>query len=279
MTDTTSQKAKRNARPWSPEEEETLRLLVAEGKTGKEISQALGRSCPSLWFRARKIGAKLDASPIKWTPEEDEILQRLFPTHSNKQIGDLIGRAKDAVSKRAMLLGITKPRGTRRIGHYSKWSSEQVTALKSMYAQKMDHADIATELGRTLVSVQQKLFSLRLISKERFAPIGFERVNSSGLLLRKISNSGTKSQNWKRVDVIEWEAAFGPIPEGYTLFVANKYLPRTLNNMRLVRKDELWAAITGYHMPPETKELVSLKRQLEREVAMQRRKQSKALTQ
>lgn len=101
------------------------------------------------------------------------------------------------------------------------------------------------------------------ISKEKKPiPIGGERVNSKGLLLRKISNTGNQHRDYKRVDVIEWERRNGPLPEGMILVVVNPYLPRTPENMQPMTAQQLTARISGQETCPELKELFLLQRQL-----------------
>lgn len=55
------------------------------------------------------------------------------------------------------------------------------------------------------------------IAQKNYKPIGFERISEDGYRERKINDGPVFKDRWQLVQRIEWEAANGPIPEGYAL--------------------------------------------------------------
>lgn len=46
---------------------------------------------------------------VAWSPEEDEIIRRLYSTHTTKEIANQLHRPAGSVGTRADKLGLTKP--------------------------------------------------------------------------------------------------------------------------------------------------------------------------
>ncbi|MNT17344.1 hypothetical protein D3C72_1524880 [compost metagenome] len=196
-----------------------------------------------------------------WTQEETERLRRMYPDHEVKDIATALNRPFFATERRAADLHLRK-RGPLRL-----WSDADDDVLRAQYGEGKRPAEIGLYMGRTAKSVCQRLERLGLRRQKDTRPIGYEYTDKkSGLTRRKIAEAPhSRAANWRRVDVIEWEQVNGPVPDGYTLMITNTHLPRTTSNLRLIRKDELWGTITGNLLPPEARELVRLKRQIERE--------------
>lgn len=55
------------------------------------------------------------------------------------------------------------------------------------------------------------------IAQKHYKPIGFERITEDGYRERKINDGPVFKDRWQLVQRIEWEAANGPIPEGFAL--------------------------------------------------------------
>lgn len=54
-------------------------------------------------------------------------------------------------------------------------------------------------------------------ANENYQPIGTERVSEDGYRERKVHDGLPMQSRWQLVQRIEWEAANGPVPEGYAL--------------------------------------------------------------
>lgn len=55
------------------------------------------------------------------------------------------------------------------------------------------------------------------IAQKNYKPIGYERITEDGYRERKVNDGLPFKDRWQLVQRIEWEAANGPIPEGYAL--------------------------------------------------------------
>lgn len=55
------------------------------------------------------------------------------------------------------------------------------------------------------------------IAQKNYKPIGYERVSVDGYRERKVNDDLPFKDRWQLVQRLEWEAANGPIPDGYAL--------------------------------------------------------------
>lgn len=74
-----------------------------------------------------------------------------------------------------------------------------------------------------------------------YKPIGTERLSRDGYLERKIHDGMPLQSRWRAVHLIEWEAANGPVPEGYCL--------KCLDGNRLNTDPSNWEAIPRAVLP------------------------------
>lgn len=202
-----------------------------------------------------------------WSVREMDILRHFYARFSVQEIAKILGRSFNASQQKASELCLSKGPKQRR------WESSEDVILRTRYSQGCSTGEIGVLLSRSSRSVSDRLDRLGLRRARTVHPIGFEWTDTEGIVWRKVTATvGADYANWRRVDQIEWEEVYGPIPDGYTVMIINKYLPRQPSNMRLVRKDELWEAATGNHLPPELRELVVLRRLIEREARRPKRK-------
>lgn len=202
-----------------------------------------------------------------WSAREMDILRHFYARFSVQEISKILRRSFNASQQKASELRLSKGPKQRL------WEASEDVILRTRYAQGCTTGEIGALLFRSSRSVSDRLDRLGLRRARTVHPIGFEWTDTEGIVWRKVTATvGADYANWRRVDQIEWEEVHGPIPEGYTVMIINKYLPRRPSNMRLVRKDELWEAATGNHLPPELRELVVLRRLIEREARRPKRK-------
>lgn len=263
-----------NKHSWT--ESEIAYLNANYGReTSDKIAAVIGRSKAAVQQKARALDLSMHFqrdSGGPWSDDEIAILRRMRPHCFTQEIAKKVGRSRSAVKTKLRDLGLLKYRMTR----VQPWSAEDDEILRTAYAQGKKHADIGLLLNRTKDAVKTRVRNLGIQGPPRLAPkpIGSEYFDrETGLLIRKVNDArGCRDDNWKRVDVIEWEDINGPLPEGYTLMIANTHLPRTPSNLRLVKKGEVFATLIGEHLPPEVRELLILTRQIEREAKKQRKK-------
>lgn len=146
-----------------------------------------------------------------------------------------------------------------------QWSENEIAHLRVLYPTTPAKRLMPMLPGRTERSIRNKAAELKIgkitHSPKFVKPIGSERMDR-GYLIRKVSNTGNPKQDWKRVEVIEWEAQNGPIPPKLMLMVKNPALPRTLENMGLFTHAQHWERVGVQTMHPGIRQLVQLKGQI-----------------
>ncbi|MBL8354249.1 MAG: hypothetical protein JNM01_05400 [Delftia acidovorans] len=199
---------------------------------------------------------------IRWTQAEMENLLSIYSKYSDADLMKIFGRSISAIEQKARRIGIPiRPGVGRGYGLKTLWTQQEDETLKSMIHEKKRSTEIATLLGRSAKAVDIRAVTLGLrgrYGKCSHLPVGSERLGISGTPERKISLDGAKHENWKRIDEIEWEAAHGPISAGMVLFkLPGK--PRTLENLRLVRRSDVPMFAARDALTPELRKLIDLK--------------------
>lgn len=73
-----------------------------------------------------------------------------------------------------------------------------------------------------------------------YKPVGYERVDSDGYILIKVSDEGPWHKRWRHKHKVIWEEANGPIPPGYVLLFADQNKQNiTLENLILISQKQL----------------------------------------
>ncbi|WP_395326888.1 HNH endonuclease [Novosphingobium sp. BL-8H] len=55
------------------------------------------------------------------------------------------------------------------------------------------------------------------VAVKLYKPVGTERISKDGYRERKIHDGMPLKSRWRAIHLVEWEAAHGPLPEGYAL--------------------------------------------------------------
>lgn len=146
----------------------------------------------------------------------------------------------------------------------ARWTDPELAVVRELYPT-MTVQHIGQMLGRTAKSVQRLAQTLKLRKEvhapRNWRPIGSERMDK-GILIRKVTDTGQPKKDWKRVDVIEWEAINGPVPPGKLLILIDPAKPRTPDNLGLFTHEEHFARVTVQNLPPEVMQLCQLKGQI-----------------
>src|SRR5205085_2106926 len=104
----------RGTRPWSVQDDETIRRLFATGASDDDMAMALGRTRGSIAQRRSALGLRrADSSLIRpegqplWTDEDDSVLGILFRRgKSDQEIGKALDRTACAVKDRRQSLDL-----------------------------------------------------------------------------------------------------------------------------------------------------------------------------
>lgn len=262
------------SRTWNEKEIDDLRACY-ETATWPELMATFGRTKAGIDQRARSLGLhrRCANNNRTWTDQEIQALRDFYPTMGASVVSAFVGRPVTAVLKKAQEIRIKrikpekviKPRARRGKAAPKPssgtpasrlWTEAEDAYLKTSLGS-ITRKQIAQELGRTRTSVNVRVFNLGLTTgkgRDHF-PIGTDRIYR-GRHERKVDKTGVRRLDWKRVDVIEWEAVNGPIPDGM-LLVAGKARPPKLMHPNDV---PMLAALNS--MPPEVRKLVAIKAQI-----------------
>lgn len=103
-----------------------------------------------------------------WTKSDLQLLKRLYPNHSNKEIGNRIQRTGQSVKTKATVLGLKKAPTYKRMA-FSALPPKTVKAIEMLYHTMSNH-DLAKRLGISEGSVHRyrKLLGLRKENTGRF---------------------------------------------------------------------------------------------------------------
>jgi len=235
---------------------------------------------------------------MEWTEPEIELVRQLLPTVSVKSLTQqLPGRSEKAIKKLAARLGLKRqvpanwrPIGAERMdrgylirkvtdsGNPKKdWKRVDVIEWEAINGPVPSGMVLVQELSpiSTLVHLVPVPKDQQLI-KSRFEtrhPLGTERVRH-GVLQRKVAQTGDRHEDWKRVDVILWESAYGPVPPDKVLMAIDNMKPRALDNLALYSREEHMLRVSMNNLPPELRQLVQLKGQITQ--VINRRKKEEA---
>ena len=144
------------------------------------------------------------------------------------------------------------------------WTEQEVDVLRQLYPTHTADQLLPELPGKTARAIRRKAWEMglkKLVYAKNIRPIGSERMDGERGLIRKVANTGHPSRDWKRVEVIEWEAENGPVPQGHLLILTRRDMPRTAANLRLVRRVDMPMFAIHTNASPEERELIKLKAQ------------------
>lgn len=249
---------KRDYVRWTPEDIEKLKAIYSNA-TWPELLAAFGGRKDSIAHRAIRLGLQRPESRTraKWSDDEVRILCENYSTSSAQAIAEIIDREANAIHKKANKLGLQKADHAPReeIVPRRAWEPHEDQFLRESRGV-ISISEIAVQLGRSVQSVHMRSVRMDFDVERRSKPLGAERIYR-GRLERKVSNSGERRKYWKRVDVIEWEAVNGPVPEGMVL-MKERCKPRTIDNLRLMSEDDIPVIRARRDASPELKRLYNL---------------------
>ncbi|CAN7504892.1 HNH endonuclease [Acidovorax sp. LjRoot74] len=235
---------------------------------------------------------------MEWTDPEIELVRQLLPTVSVKSLMQLLpGRSEKAIRNLAASHGLKRqvpanwrPIGAERMdrgylirkvtdtGNPKKdWKRVDVIEWETIHGPVPPGMVLVQERNPTTLQVDlvpvprdQQLIKSRFETRH---PLGKERVRH-GVLQRKVAETGDRHDDWKRVDVILWESAHGPVPLDKVVMAIDNTKPRTLDNLALYSREEHMLRVSVNNLPPELRQIVQLKGQITQ--VINRRKKEEA---
>jgi hypothetical protein len=146
----------------------------------------------------------------RWTEEEIETLEKLYPLHSASEIAQILKRSKISVQDKIAKLGLHKISEERRliyqampwrarIGKHKErlWKPEDDEKLTEMYKGGTSVEEIAKTLHRTVSAVRDRVLRLGLFRV-------IDNINRLGLEGEKLAESYFAAKGWKLVQRGKW---------------------------------------------------------------------------
>lgn len=202
-----------------------------------------------------------------WTKAEAADLQRLYPDMPTADVAVILGRSLSAVQNRAHGMRLSK--------------SE---AFRASEASGRIRAGVTPSGARSSFPKDGKPWNTGLkgvngTSSTRFAsgnkphtlkPVGAEKLDKDGNLVRKVSETGKRYTDWISVARIVWEAANGPTPAGHIVVFKHGLKTAVREQITLDRVECITRAenVTRNHpryRNPELGRLVQLKGAINRQ--------------
>jgi hypothetical protein len=206
-----------------------------------------------------------------WTEEECQLMRELYPDCRAQDVAERLGRNLCQVHAKAKALGLRKseafnasPLSGRATRERTVPNSEQhrfPPGWKSW--NKGTHYRAA---GRS-VETQFKPGMM----PHNTHPIGTELVDEAGYRKRKVRDDaprGRSYRNWKFVHILVWEAAHGPVPDGYRVtFKDGDKTNLEVGNLELRSfRDMMQRNSIHTVLPPELRQVVQLNGALKRKI-------------
>jgi hypothetical protein len=150
--------------PWD-EEETAVLLELYPNHAVVDIAVRLGRSEWAVIGKARglgltkrhprRAGQPTASGSRRWSPAETETLRKLCSSLPYEEIGEILGRSRNAVHMKARKLGLRK---------MDFWTIDE-DALLRKDQMRCEYSQVARNLKRTLSSVKARVITLELERK------------------------------------------------------------------------------------------------------------------
>lgn len=204
-----------------------------------------------------------------WSPEEVELLVRLYSDTPTYQIALQLGVAVNRVYAKASDLGLRKSaeylagpdacRLRRGCG-----AGEQYRFKKGSVSW---NKGLSYSPGGRSVETRFKPGYRGGRAVQIYQPIGAERISKDGYLQRKINDDLPFQKRWRGVHILVWEEVNGPLPKGHAIaFLDGNKRNCELSNLELVSRQELMRRNTYHQYGKEIAQLVQLRGAITRQI-------------
>jgi hypothetical protein len=206
-----------------------------------------------------------------WTSAEIELLKRLYPQRTTKDVAKACGHPLASVYHMATALGLKKSAAfhadAKKSGRFNKLTTSGVP-----FRFPKGHAPANKGLRRPgyapgrMAETQFKTGRFPVNRDPDFYVIGALRINSDGYLDMRISfDKG--ALGWRMLHLVLWEDAHGRIPKGHCLrFKDSDRLNVELDNLVLISRADNMRRNTIHNLPAPLRDTIQLLGQLKRRI-------------
>ncbi|XRD75871.1 HNH endonuclease [Dyella marensis] len=146
------------------------------------------------------------------------------------------------------------------------WTLADIERLKCLYATHTA-SQVASLMGKSASRIKAAVAAYGLArsrSSMPRTPIGAERI-MHGYRYVKVTDTGARSQDWKRAHHVLWEETNGPIPVDFVLkFKDGNRSNLSIDNLVLMPRSDHLKQNPFYQYPTELRSAMSLLRLLKR---------------
>lgn len=197
-----------------------------------------------------------------WTPTELRTLRKLYADTPTAVIAAKLGRTSGAVYQAADKHGLTKS------AEY--FAGEQAGRLKGErgVACRFKPGHQTWNAGMKGLDIGGKETRFKSGNKPKtWRPIGSERLDTDGIMWRKVADTRNRKTDWKPVHVLIWESVNGPLPrDKFVIFSDGNHSNFEPSNLLAVTRAENMARNTCHRYPKEIVRLMQLRGALNRQI-------------
>lgn len=202
---------------------------------------------------------------VFWTDAEKEVVRQLYPNTKNSEIIRILGRHTEK-----SVWSIAKVLGVKKSPEYLRVMGGQLDGVRGT-ASRFKPGNKPWTTGKKGLSLSPATQFKKGDKPINWMPLGAHRVNSEGVLERKVKEGNNGGLNWEAVHRLVWKEANGPIPKGHCVcFKPGRFscvlelitldAVELLTRKEVMRKNSIWAK------DPEMAKLYQLKGQITRQV-------------
>lgn len=215
-----------------------------------------------------------------WTPAMEAKLIRMYPTNSAKECAAAIGVGVSSVHSRVSNLGLSKSaewiaERTRQRWVEGRHENSRRATFRPGQVPHNKGRPMAEWNGNAAACRETQFKRGRPAHEARnYQPIGTERVNRDGQVIRKVTDDPSvyPAKRWVAVHRLVWEAARGPIPAAHiVVFKAGQATTDsaliTVDRLECITRVENMRR-NSYHnnYPKEVAQLIQLRGALNRKI-------------
>jgi hypothetical protein len=198
----------------------------------------------------------------KWTESEIATLMARYPNEKTDVLAKDMGMTVHRVYNKAFALQLKKTPEFMRTEGIIRSQSEKFKASRF----NAGHATWNKGMKGLQIGGEETQFKPGN-KPHTWKPIGTDRIDKDGCLVRKVSDTGIKTNDWKPVHVICWEAANGPVPAGHVvIFNDGNKRNFDIGNLVCLSRADLMSRNTVHNYPPEIQKTIQLIGALNRKI-------------
>lgn len=202
---------------------------------------------------------------VFWTEAEKDIVRQLYPNTSNAEIIRILGRHTEK-----SVWGIAKKLGVKKSAGYLKLLGGQLDGKRDN-GKRFKPGEKPWSAGKKFPGRTSCTSFVPGQKPSNWMPLGAHRINSSGVLDRKIKEGPNGALNWEAVHRLVWKETNGPIPPRHMIVFKDNMRTTvleeiTIDRLECIDREENARRNNQWAKNPEMMQLHILKGQIKRQV-------------